>query len=122
MRDAKIPQQYVKIVQDMYQGCTTYVRSPGGDTEDFEVTVGLHQGSSISPFLFLIILECLTKDIRRGAPWEMLFADDVVLICKTRLEAEQRLEVWHHALERRGMKVSRTKTEYYRWYYKDIRD
>jgi hypothetical protein len=95
MREAKIPEQYVKIVQDMYtyQGCTIYERSPVGDTEEFEVTVGLHQGSALSPFLFLIIPECLTKAIKRGTPWEMLFADDVVLICKTRLEAEPRLEL-----------------------------
>jgi hypothetical protein len=43
MREAKILEQYFKIVQDMYQGYTTYVWLPGGDTEEFEVTVGLHQ-------------------------------------------------------------------------------
>ncbi|XP_047486800.1 uncharacterized protein LOC125037643 [Penaeus chinensis] len=96
----------------MYQGCRTKVRTPCGETEEFEVTVGVHQGSALSPFLFLVILECLTKDTRREAPWDMLFADDVVICTKTRQEVERRLETWRHALERRGLEVSRKKTEY----------
>ncbi|XP_063614750.1 uncharacterized protein LOC134787866 [Penaeus indicus] len=42
----------------------------------------------------------------------MLFADDVAIITRTRAEAEHRLELWRHDLERRGMRVSRKKTEY----------
>ena len=42
----------------------------------------------------------------------MLFANDVVICEKTREEVEQRLECWRYALERRGMKVSRSKTKY----------
>ncbi|XP_047482158.1 uncharacterized protein LOC125034449 [Penaeus chinensis] len=112
MREAKITEGYVKTVQDLFKGCRTKVRTLCGETEEFEVTVGVHQGSALSPFLFLVILECLTKDIRREAPWDMLFADDVVIRTKTRQEAERKLESWRHALERRGLKVSRKKTEY----------
>ena len=42
----------------------------------------------------------------------MLFADDIVICEETKEEVERRLESWRHALERRGMKVSRSKTEY----------
>ena len=42
----------------------------------------------------------------------MLFADDIVICEETRKEVEQRQEFWKYALERRGMKVSRSKTEY----------
>ena len=59
----------------MYDGATTTVRSTAGLTEEFKVGVGLHQGSALSPFLFAIILDKLTEDIRKDAPWHMLFVD-----------------------------------------------
>ena len=42
----------------------------------------------------------------------MLFADDIVICKETKEKMKQRLECWRYALERRGMKVSRSKTEY----------
>ena len=54
----------------------------------------------------------LTDEVKREPPWTMLFADDIVICEDTREEVEQRLESWRNALERRGMKVSRSKTEY----------
>ena len=50
-------------------------------------------------------------EVRREPPWMMLFADDIVICKETREEVEQRLESWGYALKR-GMKVSRSKTEY----------
>ena len=42
----------------------------------------------------------------------MLFADDIVLSRQNCRELEDDLEMWRNALERRGLKVSRRKTEY----------
>ena len=42
----------------------------------------------------------------------MLFADDIVICEETREEVERRPECWRYALERRGMKVNRSKTKY----------
>ena len=42
-----------------------------------------------------------------------MFADDIVLCGNTRNEAQQELERWRDALEKRGMKVGRSKTEYF---------
>ena len=88
------------------------MRCTAGTTEAFSITVGVHQGSALSPLIFAIVMDCITEGVRKEAPWEMLFADDVVLLTETRQDAEERLEQWRACLEDRGMKVSRKKTEY----------
>ena len=112
MRKSGIVEKYVQLVQDMYEGSETVVRCAVGTTESFKVKVGLHQGSALSPFLFAVIMDRLTDEVRREPPWTMLFADDIVICKETRKEVEWRLESWKYALERRGMKVSRSKTKY----------
>ena len=36
--------------------------------EEFEVTVGVHQGSVLSHLLFILVLEALSRDFRVGVP------------------------------------------------------
>ena len=43
----------MRIVQYMYDGSTTAARCAVGVTEGFEVKVGLHQGSALSPCLLI---------------------------------------------------------------------
>ena len=112
MRKSGVAEKYVKVVQDMYDDSETVVRCAAGLTEGFKVEVGLHQGSILSPFLFAMAMDRLTDEIRQESPWTMMFADDVVICCESREEVEAELERWRHALERRGMKISRSKTEY----------
>ena len=96
----------------MYEKSETVVRCAVGTTESFKGKVGLHQGSALSSFLFAVIMDRLMDEVRREPPWTMLCADDIVICKETREEVEQRLESWKYALERRGMKVSRSKTKY----------
>ena len=77
-----------------------------GTTKAFPIEVRLHQGSTLSPFLFAIIMDSLTENCRKGAPWQMMFADDVVLCARDKQELEEDLERWRDALEKRGMKIS----------------
>ena len=75
----------------MYEESETVVRCSIGTTESFKVKVGLHQGSALSPFLFAVIMDRLTNEVRIELLWMMLFADDIV-ICKKTKEVEQRQE------------------------------
>ena len=100
------------MVQETYKDVTTRVRTTVGTTDSFGVGVGLHQGSALSPFLFNIVFDVLTDYVRENPPWCLLYADDVVLMANSRTELQEKLEAWREALETRGMKISRSKTEY----------
>lgn len=112
MREKKIPEKYIRLVQDMYEGARTQVRSCVGVTIWFPVKVGLHQGSALSPYLFALIMDILSEGVKDQAPWCMLFADDIVLCSTNGHELERKAENWRRALEDRGLKISRKKTEY----------
>ncbi|KAK3552127.1 hypothetical protein QTP86_001364 [Hemibagrus guttatus] len=112
MRKSGVAEKYVRVVQDMYERSRTVVRCAVGQTEESNVEVGLHQGSALSPFLFAIVMDQLSEEVRQESPWTMMFADDIVICSESREQVEENLERWRFALERRGMKVSRSKTEY----------
>ncbi|KAK3552069.1 hypothetical protein QTP70_031784 [Hemibagrus guttatus] len=112
MRKSGVAEKYVRVVQDMYERSRTVVRCTVGQTEEFKVEVGLHQGLALSPFLFAIVMDQLSEEVRQESPWTMMFADDIVICSESREQVEENLERWRFALERRGMKVSRSKTEY----------
>ncbi|KAK3513826.1 hypothetical protein QTP70_028853 [Hemibagrus guttatus] len=97
-----------RVVQDMYERSRTVVRCAVGQTEEFKVEVGLHQGSALSPFLFAMVIDQLSEEVRQESPWTMMFADDIVICSESREQVEENLEWWRFALERRGMKVSRS--------------
>ena len=77
----------VQLVQGMYANSWSCVRVGEGYSEEFEVNVGVHQGSVLSPFLFIIVLEALSREFRSGVPWEDLYADDLVIIAESRQKA-----------------------------------
>ena len=52
------------------------------------VSIGVHQGSALSPLLFAIMMDCLTEEVRLEATWNMMFVDDVVLCTEIKEEVE----------------------------------
>ena len=103
---------YIRVIKDMYEGSRTSARTPGGVSNDFFVGMALRQGSALSPFLFSLVMDVLTREIQDELPWCMLFADDIVLNDETRQGVNDKLERWRQTLESRGFRVSRSKTEY----------
>ncbi|XP_071703843.1 uncharacterized protein [Rutidosis leptorrhynchoides] len=98
----------------MYEGAKSCVRTPVGNTEVFPIEVAMHQGSALSPFLFALILDELSRGIQECIPWCLIFADDIVLVSESKEELNRRLEQWRGALEGNGLQISRQKTEYLR--------
>ena len=63
LEEKRVSPAYIRVIKDMYEGGRTRVRTPGGVSEDFAVSMGLHQGSALSPFLFTLVLDELTRGI-----------------------------------------------------------
>ena len=61
--------------------------------------------------MFTMVMDRLTDEVRQESPWTMTFADDIVICSESREQVEEKLERRWYVLERRGMKVSRSKTE-----------
>jgi hypothetical protein len=64
----------------MYDNVVTNIRTSDGDTNDFSINIGLHQGSALSAYLFALVIDEVTRDIEGDIPWCMLFTDDMVLV------------------------------------------
>ena len=73
----------VCVIQGMYTNVRSRVRVNGQYSEEFSVGVGVHQGSVLSPLLFILVLEALSYVFRTGVPWELLYADDLAVIAHT---------------------------------------
>ena len=57
-------------------------------------------------------MDVLTERVKKEAPESMLFADDIVLCGDKDVDMTEYLESWRKALEERGMRVSRPKTQF----------
>jgi len=71
----------------MYTGTKTVY----GNTNTFGVKVSMHQGSALSRLLFVMVMEALSREFRVALPWELLYADDLVVIAETEEDLIKRL-------------------------------
>ena len=77
----------------------------------FEVNVDVHQGSTLSPLLFLIVIEVLSREFGVALPWELLYTDDLVVIAEIENNLIKRLNEWKDFVENRGVRVNMNKTK-----------
>ena len=94
----------------LFAGAKTHIQTSCGDSESFDVKVGVHQGSVLNPLLFIIVMDVIYKEIREGLPWELLYADDLVLIAESEQELVAKMSLWQAALEGKGLKVNAGKS------------
>jgi hypothetical protein len=74
------------------------VRTSGGISSEFPITICLHQGLTLSSYLFALVMDELTKSIQDEVSWYMPFVDDIVLVDETRHRINVKLDIWKNAL------------------------
>ena len=115
LRKLGVEEWIVSLVQGMYANAQTRVHIGEDFSQEFEVKVGVHQGSVLSPLLFNIVLEALSREFRAGVSWEDLYADELVIIAVSLDEWFRRLLIWKEAMEKKGLRANVGKTNSSSW-------
>jgi len=71
--------------------CKIVVRTVYGSSKCFEVKIGMHQGSALSPLLLVIVSETISREFTVALPLELLYSDDLVVIAETEDDLISRL-------------------------------
>ena len=111
MRKLGVQEWLIRWVQSLYRGARSSVRIGDTYSKEFQVKVGVHQGSVLSPLLFIMVLEALSREFRTGCPWELFYADDLVIMSKTLNELLEKLKTWKKGIEAKGLRANMTKTK-----------
>ena len=111
MRKLGIDEWIVRFVQTMYHNTKSRVTVNNTFTDEFGVKVGVHQGSVLSPLLFIILLEALLREFHTGTPWKLLYADDLVIVAETEEDLRRKLTKQKAEMEEKVLRVNLRKTK-----------
>ena len=111
LRRLGVDEWIIRVVMAMYENAESAVNINGTIGDVFPVKVGVHQGSVLSLLLFIIVLEALSREFRTGLPWELLYADDLVLMAESFEELETKFLKWKTGMEQKGLCVNADKTK-----------
>ena len=111
MRKKRIPEDLVRSVMGLYEGAKTCFRVDSKLSEEFDIIVGIHKGSVLSPFVFALMVDVVTELAKKGALSELLHADDIVLMSETIEGLMGKFLKLKEALEGKGLKVNLGKSK-----------
>ncbi|VDP22984.1 unnamed protein product [Heligmosomoides polygyrus] len=112
LRGRGVLERLISVIKDMYEGSKAAVRTPHGMTKKMDITVGVHQGSDLSPFLFVLTLDCIVNHLEECSLRTILYADDIALVADSREELEEKVQLWQGALADNGLRLNVKKTKF----------
>ena len=106
-------------IQSLYAQSVSCVRVFGSKSDMFPVRVGLRQGCALSPILFVIFMDRISRRSQVGTGLQygglkissLLFADDVVLMASSGCDLQLALDRFAAECEAAGMRISTSKSE-----------
>ena len=105
--------QLLDNIRAIYANSMSAVRTSGGLTDWFDITSGVRQGCVLSPLLFIIYMDRITKEanLEPEALNELLFADDQSLAYESEGRLQEHTSSLNSTCEEYDMKISVNKTE-----------
>ena len=83
MRESGVEERLISVIKSMNDGAMTAVKIGASESKKFPVKVVVHQGSVLSPVLYIIVLKALSTKFWKEFPYELRYADDLVLIAES---------------------------------------
>ena len=112
LRRMRVPEAEVRLVEGMSKGTKGRVFVSPGMSEEFSVNIGLRQGSALSSFMFIMLMELVSRKMSlRGSMGRTLYVDDLAVVVESGWEMQEVLEKWKKAFEKHWLKMSVEKTE-----------
>ncbi|KAI3353915.1 hypothetical protein L3Q82_005120 [Scortum barcoo] len=119
LREYGVRGPLLRAVRSLYDRSRSLVRIAGSKSDLFPVHVGLRQGCPLSPVLFIIFMDRISRrsqgpeGVRFGNHRisSLLFADDVVLMASSGQDLQHVLERFAAECEAAGMRISTSKSE-----------
>jgi len=119
LEQCRIDYRYTRLIEYIYSNATTTVKLHE-TTEKIKISRGVRQGDTISPKLFIAVLEYAMKSLS----WEdkgvnidgerlthLRFADDIVIVSDNIGDAKQMLEEMVRASSQVGLRINAGKTQ-----------
>ena len=102
----------VNMVEAVYENTKARVVVGSGMSNEFQVNIGLRKGSALSPLLFILVMELISRKISTtDAQRKIMYADDIVIVAEHREELQGALEEWNDVFKKHGLKRNIDETE-----------
>ena len=126
-----IPSSIVDAIKLIYENSAAQVITPDGETSFFNIFAGIFQGDTLTPFLFIVVLDYALKEAfkiadedcgiviepKQGSRFpeirlrDLAYADDIALINKSLKLAENLLHCVESSARMVGLHLNAGKTE-----------
>lgn len=121
----QVPMRLINAIKSIYHEPIGKVRLDGELSAEFGIERGVKQGDSLSPLLFNIFMDEITKRCKRRTHrtqignWRLrpvylqvlLYADDIILVADRQERLQQAVEEWNEELKLKGMTINTEKSK-----------
>jgi hypothetical protein len=125
LKKKQVSEELIEATKSIYMKTTNTVRMLNIQSEPFETTQGVRQGGSLSPVLFINVIDEIVKECKKTFKkycigWNRMqminaemciFADDIVLIAETAEKLKYNLEKWNLEASKYNLNVNKEKTQ-----------
>ena len=104
----------IALIRRLYDNDVAHLKVDGKLAGDIKPTVGVKQGSVLSPLLFIIFMDHVFAQLSFNNAAEitlLAYAEDIVIFGDSELQLQQRLNEFHSIVSNMGMTISETKTK-----------